>query len=82
MTDAEKKARITKEKAIGTLIGVFIVAPLFLLLLWNYGGTELIEALGGPDANLNIVDGWLAAFCFAAITTMFRKGGFPPHNGQ
>ena len=36
-----------------------------LTVTWNYGVTEIIDALGGPDANVN--------FFVAALTVLFTR---------
>lgn len=61
-----------KNAAISLILGAIITT-----LLWNYGATEIIEALGGPDANVNIVDGALASWFLSSVAATIKRGGFP-----
>lgn len=60
-----------------TILMMVVLYPLLVTLMWNYGGTEIIEALGGPDANVNIIDGAVATWFLAALAGIAKRGGFP-----
>lgn len=45
-------------RVVGYLIAAVVVGLLFTVL-WNYGVTEVIQNLGGPDGNINVVAGFL-----------------------
>lgn len=50
---------------LGLLIGLALV-----VVCWNYGATEVIQVLGGPDANVNILDGILALLFVGGISNL------------
>ena len=54
-TDNSKALKDFREALIQVLL-----AGLFFLLAWNYGITEVIQNLGGPDANINYIEALLA----------------------
>lgn len=50
----------------------FVWAVIFLAVFttvgWNYGITEIIQNLGGPDANINILEGLFTAMFVRVLT--------------
>jgi hypothetical protein len=57
----------------GSPLGVFlgiIIGLVLLVVCWNYGATEAIQALGGPDANVNILDGTLALLFVGGVSNL------------
>jgi hypothetical protein len=56
------------------IAAAFIIVPLLMVLFWNYGMTEVIQHLGGPDANVNIIDGALATYFVAVMGSLIRSG--------
>ncbi len=55
-------------------ISSLILMPIILTLCWNYGFTEVIQNLGGPDANVNLLDGALATYFMSALMGMAYGG--------
>lgn len=52
----------TTKETLGELYDALIkvaLAGLFFLLAWNFGISEVIQNLGGPDANINYVEALL-----------------------
>lgn len=47
-----------------------VVVGLLFTLAWNYGVTEIIQNLGGPDGNINVLEGTLA---WAAVRFLQTK---------
>jgi hypothetical protein len=64
----------TKVDVIGAFIAALIVIPLMMVLFYNYGATEVIESLGGPDNNLNVIDGYVAVLFLAGLGSLVRRG--------
>lgn len=62
-----------KDEVVGQFIGLLVVAPILMTLLWNYGATDVIESLGGPDANVSLVNGWLGYLFMQGVATSFGR---------
>jgi hypothetical protein len=62
----------SKNDAIAQLIGLLILAPILMTLLWNYGMTDVIDALGGPDADVNLLQGGLAYLFVSGACAVLR----------
>jgi hypothetical protein len=61
------------EQQAGSSLGVFlgvIIGLVLVVVCWNYGATEVIQALGGPDANVNILDGILALLFAGGVSNL------------
>lgn len=69
----------TKSDAAAVLIASFVIIPLIAVLCWNYGMTEIIQNLGGPDANVNLLDGFLTVY-FLAFMGGLGRGGISGYN--
>lgn len=52
-----------------TFLGVLLGCAL-IVVCWNYGATEVIQALGGPDANVNVLDGILALLFVGGVSNL------------
>jgi hypothetical protein len=50
---------------LGTLIGLVLI-----VVCWNYGATEVVQALGGPDANVNVLAGVLALLTVGGVSNL------------
>lgn len=61
-----EKAADEFRSACSTVFFALLGGAVFLTLGWNYGVTECIQALGGPDGNINILEG-LALFVFVGV---------------
>lgn len=55
--------------SLGVFIGV-VIGLMLLVVCWNYGATEVIQALGGPDANVNVLDGTLALLFVGGVSNL------------
>lgn len=67
-------AKPEKETTIGVYLGALILIPVLMTVFWNYGATEVIEALGGPDANVGIVAGMLATYFYSGLLGIAKRG--------
>jgi hypothetical protein len=61
---------------VATTFWLVVLGTLFVTVGWNYGITEMIESLGGPEGNINLLEGGAAFLLCAAIGT--RVGGTSP----
>lgn len=67
LSDREREeAADAMRSACSTVFFTILAGALFLTLGWNYGVTECIQALGGPDGNINLLEG-LALFVFVGV---------------
>jgi hypothetical protein len=57
------------DSPLGVFLG-FVVGLVLLVVCWNYGATEVIQTLGGPDANVNILDGTLALLFVGGVSNL------------
>lgn len=69
---AARQKKPSGTEVAGTLLAVFIFVPFIVTLLWNYGATEVIEALGGADGNVNLLEGWCTVFFLSALGSLLR----------
>lgn len=57
LKERQRKAKAARRQIIingcSAIAGRFLGGGLFYLIGWNFGATEIIERLGGPDANIN-----------------------------
>jgi hypothetical protein len=60
---------------VSELIGALVVAPTVLVLAYNYGLTEVIQNLGGPDGNVNIFEGALAVYAVTILGKLLGGSG-------
>lgn len=58
---------------VGTIFWTLVFGAIFVTVGWNYGASEIVQALNGPDGNVNILEGG-AAFIFAATVGRALKG--------
>jgi hypothetical protein len=62
--------RVEAQKAANgclTLVFAFVLGALVVTLGWNYGASEVIEALGGKDGNINVVVGFFVFLLTRAV---------------
>ena len=60
---------VTPAPTVTTPADVFwrlVFSVVLFTVAWNYGVTEVIQSLGGPDANINILEGTLT-FLFTRL---------------
>jgi hypothetical protein len=65
-----RQAQAAGAQATSTAANVLaslVVLPLLFVLAWNYGLTEVIENFGGPDANVNVIEGALAYYAVSLL---------------
>jgi hypothetical protein len=58
-----KRQQPQQPEPIQSFIWTLLFGAAFATLGWNYGVTELVDSLGGPDGNVNYWEGmcvWLA----------------------
>lgn len=68
----KQQARDKAMESCGQAIGLLVFGILFLLVGWNYGITEVVQALGGPDANVNV---GVAAASFLFLGVLKNRAG-------
>lgn len=57
------------DQPVAQFIG-FLLGLVLIVVCWNYGATEVIQALGGPDANVNVLDGVLALLFIGGVRNL------------
>lgn len=62
-----------KLEAAVTFLALLILAPIFFTLAWNYGISEIIQSLGGPDANINLLVSFLTLIGLRCIALQWDR---------
>lgn len=65
---AAKAARDAQLSGCATLVWTLLFVAVFFTLGWNYGVTEIVQNYGGPDANINILQGALTVLAVRIFT--------------
>lgn len=60
-----------KPHPVATLFWTIVFGCVFATVGWNFGVSEVVQALGGPDGNINILEG---GALFLAIALLRRAG--------
>lgn len=74
MSTTIPKARTAEPGPVSKFIAGFILVPIILVLCWNYGFTEVLQALGAGDANVSVFEGALAIYFTTGFTGILRSG--------
>lgn len=71
-TNKYTQAKVDKTSEV---IAALIVVPLLLTACWNYGLTDLIQNLGGPNADVNVIQGALSVYGITGLAKLATGKG-------
>ena len=70
---AEEERKQEKLDKAGEVAVMLLIAPALLTVMWNYGVTEALQSLGGPDANVSLLAGMLAVLFIRGLWSLLSR---------